>query len=355
MAQAGILGRLQYQEAEHGWALDLGTQLCRFELISGSLTDAEVPGLAATRLEVVQDVNRTLSRQNIRYSVPAIIPDGNQIKEIVEDLLAVMQYRCRMAHIACFFIGMANYYLSIALATKGSAELRGLALNRFKALDIYCGDLGINGPALFERVSRTPCDGQSIRQVLRGLGKPMVILSISADPRNIPRLRLGEEHRVLDEALQSSRIRDAYKLEVLSSCRPQDIGPALRRYSPTILHFSGHGSKKGICVEDQNGDESTIDLEQLARVLSLAKSLGLKGVILNACYSETQAEAIAHAVGYVVAMEGPVSDSGAIEFTRAFYGCLGDGLAFDHAYEWALAQAGLNNAIGRLKPHLITA
>jgi hypothetical protein len=110
----------------------------------------------------------------------------------------------------------------------------------------------------------------------------------------------------------------------------------------------------GICVEDQNGEEQTIDIEQLAGVLRLARSLGLKGVVMNACYSETQAEVIAHAVGSVVAMEGLVSDRGAIEFTRAFYGCLGDGLPFDRAYEWALAEAGLNNAIGQLRPHLIT-
>jgi hypothetical protein len=40
---------------------------------------------------------------------------------------------------------------------------------------------------------------------------------------------------------------------------------------------------------------------------------------MNACYSETQADARAHAVGSVVAMEGLVSDPGAIESKRAFY------------------------------------
>jgi len=76
---------------------------------------------------------------------------------------------------------------------------------------------------------------------------------------------------------------------------------------------------------------------------------------MNACYSETQADAIAHAVGSVVAMEGLVSDPGAVEFTRAFYGCLGDGFPFDRAYEWALAELGLNSAVGPLRLHLITA
>jgi hypothetical protein len=76
---------------------------------------------------------------------------------------------------------------------------------------------------------------------------------------------------------------------------------------------------------------------------------------MNACYSEIQADAKAHAVGSEVAMEGLVNDPSAIEFTRAFYGCLGDGFPFHHAYEWALAELGLNSAVGPLRPHLITA
>lgn len=196
---------------------------------------------------------------------------------------------------------MANYFLGIALAPgregrEEAEEVRELARNRLNALDLDCEDLGINSTALFDSVGWTECNGQSIRRLLRKLGKPMVILSISADPRNQPRLRLGEEHKALDQTLQISRIRDAYKLETLSSCQPQDIGPALRHYCPTILHFSGYGSTIGICVKDQNGNEQTVDIEQLASVLRLAKSLGLKGVIMNACYSATQAEVIAHAV-----------------------------------------------------------
>ena len=85
------------------------------------------------------------------------------------------------------------------------------------------------------------------------------------------------------------------------------------------MHFSGHGSERGLCFEDQGSNEQTIDIQQLANSLRLGKSLGLKGVVMNACYSETQADARAHAVGSVVAMEGLVSDPGAIESKRAFY------------------------------------
>jgi hypothetical protein len=43
------------------------------------------------------------------------------------------------------------------------------------------------------------------------------------------------------------------------------------------MHFSGHGSERGLCFEDQNGNEQTIDIQQLAKFLRLGKSLGLKG------------------------------------------------------------------------------
>jgi hypothetical protein len=98
-----------------------------------------------------------------------------------------------------------------------------------------------------------------------------------------------------------------------------------------------------------------LDVTALANLFREAtKELGLKGVVMNACYSETQAEIIANAVGSVIAMEGPVSDNAAIQFTGSFYGCLGDGLSFERAYEWAIAETGLDETPGRLRPHLIT-
>ncbi|KAH8776147.1 hypothetical protein BGZ57DRAFT_892032, partial [Hyaloscypha finlandica] len=151
MVQAGILGRLEDREAEHGWALDIGGQLSRLELLSGNLTDADGHGIESTRRILVEDVNRTLNKQNIRYNVPDIIPSGNHIREIVQEVLEVMHYRCTTAHIACLFIGIANCFLGIALTTgrEDAEKVRRLALNRLNLLDLDCEDLGINSTALF--------------------------------------------------------------------------------------------------------------------------------------------------------------------------------------------------------------
>jgi len=77
---------------------------------------------------------------------------------------------------------------------------------------------------------------------------------------------------------------------------------------------------------------------------------GLDLVILNACYSRDQAQAIADAVGYAVEMEGAINDKEATEFSREFYRALGDGRSFEDAFERAQLAVGLTS---NLRLHLL--
>ena len=83
-----------------------------------------------------------------------------------------------------------------------------------------------------------------------------------------------------------------------------------------------------------------MQLAELLRVVKNDRNIGLQGVTMNACYTETQAQLIANPVGSVIAMEGPVSDRGAINFARAFYGILEGRYSFDKAFQYVLAKAG---------------
>jgi hypothetical protein len=56
-------------------------------------------------------------------------------------------------------------------------------------------------------------------------------------------------------------------------------------------------------------------------------------VILNACYTHPQGQLLAIGVSYTVAVEGPISDSGATEFTRGFYDAIGAGKGIEFAYQ----------------------
>jgi hypothetical protein len=58
----------------------------------------------------------------------------------------------------------------------------------------------------------------------------------------------------------------------------------------------------------------------------------VKLVVLNACYSEVQAEALLAHVGCVVGMDGSIQDDAARNFTIGFYGGLGEHESVAAAY-----------------------
>jgi AAA-like domain/TIR domain len=55
-------------------------------------------------------------------------------------------------------------------------------------------------------------------------------------------------------------------------------------------------------------------------------------VLLNACYSQVQAEAIARHIDSVIGMSQPIGDRAAIEFATSFYDALGAGEAVEFAF-----------------------
>ncbi len=55
-------------------------------------------------------------------------------------------------------------------------------------------------------------------------------------------------------------------------------------------------------------------------------------VLLNACYSEVQAKAIAQHIPYVIGMNQAIGDRAAIEFATSFYDALGAGESVDFAF-----------------------
>ncbi|MCY7277420.1 MAG: AAA-like domain-containing protein, partial [Phormidesmis sp. CAN_BIN44] len=85
-------------------------------------------------------------------------------------------------------------------------------------------------------------------------------------------------------------------------------------------------------------------LENVVGQAQLVKSSALAGlfelfadkvecVVLNACYSEVQAVAIAHHIPYVVGMNQAVGDRAARVFAVGFYDALGAGESIDFAYK----------------------
>ncbi|MEH2404357.1 NB-ARC domain-containing protein [Nostoc sp.] len=160
--------------------------------------------------------------------------------------------------------------------------------------------------------------------------KPQKILILAANPKQTGRLRVDEELRDIKEGLQRSLNREKFELRYDLAVRPRDIRRAILDYRPNIIHFSGHGAGvKGLAFEDETGLEQLVTGEALAGLFGQFFNQ-VECVLLNACYSQVQAEAIAQHINYVIGMNEQIQDKAAIEFVVGFYDAL---LAYNPEYD----------------------
>jgi hypothetical protein len=177
------------------------------------------------------------------------------------------------------------------------------------------------------------------------------ILVLTANPRDTTQLRLDLEVREIMAGLERARRRDDFELIQRWAVRPVDLHRAMLDVNPHIVHFSGHGSgEDGLILEGLSGETRLVSGEALSALFELSGHV--ECVVLNACYSEVQATAIARAVDYVVGMSREIEDRAALEFAVAFYDTLGAGRSFEEAYRWACVAIQLAGVPGHLTPVL---
>ena len=156
------------------------------------------------------------------------------------------------------------------------------------------------------------------------------ILILAANPKQTVRLRLDEELRDIKEGLQRALNRENFDLRYDLAVRPRDIRRAILDYRPNIIHFSGHGSGvQGLAFEDETGNEQLVTGEALAGLFGQFSNQ-VECVLLNACYSQVQADAIAQHINYVIGMNDQIQDKAASEFVVGFYDGL---LAYNSQYD----------------------
>ncbi|MCA9711441.1 MAG: CHAT domain-containing protein [Myxococcales bacterium] len=161
------------------------------------------------------------------------------------------------------------------------------------------------------------------------------MLFLAANPSGTDPLRLDRELRIIREAIERSRHRTRLQLEVRTAATVHDLRRALLDGRFDLVHLSGHGEQSGLLLEDDQGECVEVPKQALARLLSrYAPPAGvLRCVVLNACWSLETGESMSMDVPLTIAMDGPISDRGALEFSRGFYDALGAGLDFAAAYE----------------------
>ena len=184
--------------------------------------------------------------------------------------------------------------------------------------------------------------------------KRQSILFLSANPKGTANLRLQEEEREIKERLRSQGYG---KVPIYSSnaARPRDIQQAMLDFRPQIVHFSGHGAgKDGLFFESIDGRTQLISSEALADLANIFSERGLNCIVLNACYSKFQAEALVRHIPYVVGMNQSIGDRAAIEFSTGFYGAIGAGESVDFAYKLGCNAIALAGSSEKSAPILLT-
>ena len=165
------------------------------------------------------------------------------------------------------------------------------------------------------------------------------ILILAANPKNLPGLQLDNEVKEIDEGLRRARDREQFILASKLAVTTRDLYRHMLDVQPHIVHFCGHGKgEKGIVLEDNQGRTQPLGTDAIADLFRLFASKGLQCVLLNACYSEVQADAIAAHVPYVIGMSQVISNEAAMSFAVAFYDALGAGEKVEFAFALGCAQ-----------------
>lgn len=205
------------------------------------------------------------------------------------------------------------------------------------------------------------------------------ILFLAADPTGTNQRALGEEARAIQVELERSGYRDRFALETRWAAEPLDLLRELRRLKPTVVHFSGHGSPSpattgnagrmprrdvnadsvpsdgeapgGLFFQGAGGEAQVVTAEALHDAFRAAGS-SVKLVVLSACYSDAQAEALCVHVDCVVGMRGTIGCDAARSFAVGFYGGLGAREPVAAAFHQGCAAISLDGLPDRDRPQL---
>jgi hypothetical protein len=231
----------------------------------------------------------------------------------------------------------------------------------------------------------------------------MNILFLAANPVDTNRLRLDEEIRTIDQRLRAAGSQDKLNIVQGWAVRPSDLSSYLLRYQPHIVHFSGHGSKQrannlqddgftsgqrdmqisgitdqgviilqddgftsgqrdvqlsgmsdqgAIILQDDSGNHKPVSPRALGSLFRALKD-NIRCVVLNACYSAIQAQAIVEEVGCVVGMSRAIGDKAAINFAGGFYEALGYERSVQTAFDVGRSQIDLEGLGEEGTPQLL--
>jgi Effector-associated domain 11/CHAT domain len=203
---------------------------------------------------------------------------------------------------------------------------------------------------LSKQIATSDVKNETKTDIKPSLSTSNKILFLASNPVNTDKLDLEKEFAKLYTSLKESD-NFPYDIRPTWTVTPQELQSGMLEQRPRIVHFSGHGigggeagdraigevssteQEVGIYLQDTNGKGQLVSGLALANLFKIClKRFPIDAVLLNACHSKSQAEAISLAgVPYVIGMNRAVKDSTAIVFSTGFY----RGLASENDIEFA--------------------
>lgn len=237
-----------------------------------------------------------------------------------------------------------------AIAVSGSGEVttqdvRNI-LVQYQASDFFSKQ-GFNTVDFINRVKQLLLNRH-------GLGFPIKILFLGANPIDTPQLRIGSEIRDIYEILRRGSVRENFSVETYTSVRPGDISQGILDFKPAIIHFSGHGTENGeILLENESGEIQPLSAINFAGYFArIQPQVPIHCLILNACHSAPLAQALATHLPYVIGMDIAISDAAAMKFAVGFYKALANHASIPEAYHQGCGEIQLYNLAEELTPKL---
>jgi hypothetical protein len=175
--------------------------------------------------------------------------------------------------------------------------------------------------------------------------KQILIIAANPEPEKHGRLDLDQEIREIRRVLESAKLREQFEpifVEVAATYR--DLQTAILKRQPQIVHICGHGTgANGLMFCNDAGQAKLVNAEALAGLFKLFADQ-VECVVLNACYSAEQAQAICQHIEYVIGMNQPIGDRSAKEFSFGFYTALGEGSSYEFAYEFGRSSISIGGS-----------
>ena len=160
------------------------------------------------------------------------------------------------------------------------------------------------------------------------------VLYLTADPIKSHALRVDAETRHVQDEVRASKFRDNITVQYRPAANVKTLLDGLNEAHPQIVHFSGHGSKGGIAMDNsavgRRADEM-VSFSLLAKALSATDSKP-QVVVLNACDSSSARKELLKLGLIVISMKTSISDGAAAAFAPRFYAAIASGQSVKSAF-----------------------